>query len=173
MVCLFSSLEYAQLWVLGGACLSLTTSHCHSVGICIVHCVVLALSSQAVQSKACISAAKWGFTILLELVLKLFSDYFHWKKNETEKKWWRKCQSIEGTRVPVEIQIWVQHSGVFCFQIFSILLVLPFRLFSSHGGKNDINKKHCPWPVAKHWKYCNFSEIMTVCFKCTLICIWV
>ena len=54
--CLFSSLEYAQFWIFGGTCASLVTSHCHSVGFCIV---VSALNSQAIQSKACISAAKY------------------------------------------------------------------------------------------------------------------
>ena len=45
-------------------------------------------------------------------VLKLFSDYFHWEQNETGKNWWRKCQSSEGTSVPVNIQIWAWHSSL-------------------------------------------------------------
>ena len=54
---LFSSPEYAQFWVFGGTCL--TTCHCYSVSFCVVLSVVLALNSQAFQSKACISAAKY------------------------------------------------------------------------------------------------------------------
>ena len=64
----------------------------------------------------------WEFTLFLESVLTLCSDYFHWEQNFTEKKWPRKCQCSE---VPVEIQIWARHSGVFCFQIFCILPLLP------------------------------------------------
>ena len=65
-----------------------------------------------------------AFAIFVEAVLKLFSDYFHWEQNETEKNRWRKCWSSEGTSVPVKIQIWGRHSGVFCSQI-CILPVLP------------------------------------------------
>ena len=28
----------------------------------------------------------------------------------------------------------------------------------AHDGRNDINKKHCLWSVAKNWKYSNFSK---------------
>lgn len=44
-----------QLWVLGGTCVSLVTSHCHSVGL---------NSWLAVQSKACISTAKYALSPL-------------------------------------------------------------------------------------------------------------
>ena len=38
---------------------SLATSRCRSVGFCIELCVVSALNSRAIQSEACISAAKY------------------------------------------------------------------------------------------------------------------
>ena len=44
---------------LGGTWVSLTTSHCHSVSFCIALSVVSALNSRAIQSEACISAAKY------------------------------------------------------------------------------------------------------------------
>ncbi len=57
---LFSSPEYAQFWVFGGTlCVSLATSRCHGLGFCVGLCVVSALNSEAVQSKACISTAKY------------------------------------------------------------------------------------------------------------------
>ena len=109
-----------------GHMLSLATSPCHSVGFCIVLCIVSALNSQAIQSEACISAAEYKhLPFFLEAVLKCLGDYFPWEQNQMEKKWWGKCQSSEGTSVPVVIQTWSQHSGVFCFQIFCILPVLP------------------------------------------------
>ena len=58
-LCLFPSVEYAQFWVFCGACVSLTTSPCCSVGLCTMRCVISALNSWASQSKACISAAKY------------------------------------------------------------------------------------------------------------------
>ena len=48
----------AHFWVFSGTCVSLATSHCHSVSFCIALCAVSALNSQALQSEACISAAK-------------------------------------------------------------------------------------------------------------------
>ena len=54
---LFSSPEYAQFWVFGGT--RLTTCHCCSVSFCVALSVVLALNSQAIQSKACVSAVKY------------------------------------------------------------------------------------------------------------------
>ena len=38
---LFSSPKYAQFWVFGGTCVSLSTCHCHSVGFCIEIWVIL------------------------------------------------------------------------------------------------------------------------------------
>ena len=46
MVHLFFTPEYAQFQVFSNTCVSLTTSHCHSVGFCIALCVVSALNSQ-------------------------------------------------------------------------------------------------------------------------------
>ena len=44
----------------------------------------------------------------------------------------------------------------------------------AHGAKNDIDKKHCPWTLAKKWKHFNFSKNMTVeMIVFTVVCIWV
>ena len=145
MVRLFSCLECAQFGVFGGTCISLTTSCCHSVGFCIVLCVVQHWIIW-----------QFKFAILLEAMLKLFSGYFYWEQNEMEKNWWRKCQSSEGICVPAEIQIWAWHSGVFCFQIFCIL---PVLLSLVCGYKN--------------WKYSNVAKKTTFFLMHTLICIWV
>ena len=88
VVCLFSSPEYTQFWVLGGACVSIVSSGCH-----IALCVVSALHYWVIQREACISAA-WVFVIFLEDMLKLFLYYFHWEQNEAGKKWWKKCQTL-------------------------------------------------------------------------------
>ena len=56
---LFFSLEYAQFWGFGGACVCLTISRFCRVGFCSALCVFLALNYQAIQSKVCISAAKY------------------------------------------------------------------------------------------------------------------
>lgn len=45
VVCLFLSLEYANFLVLVGTCVSLATSHCHGVGLCIALSVVSVTSS--------------------------------------------------------------------------------------------------------------------------------
>ena len=123
--------------VFGGACVILATFQCHSVGFCIVLCVVLALNSLAVQSRACISVAKYEHSpFFWKPCQKKKSDYFHWERNQTEKNWWRKCQSSEGTSVPVKIQIRAWHSGAFCFQIICILVLL-LGLLSSPWQQNQ------------------------------------
>ena len=73
MVRLFSSLEYAQFWVLGGACKSLATTRCQYVSFCMALCVVLALNSLAIQSKACVFTAKCEH---LPFFFKLCGNYF-------------------------------------------------------------------------------------------------
>ena len=101
-------------------CVSIATFCCCSVGFCIALSVVSTPNSWAIQSEACIYVTKYKHSPFL---WKPCWNCFHWEQNEMERKWWRKCQSSEETKVPVEIQIWARHSGVFCFQIFCILLV--------------------------------------------------
>ena len=160
MVCLFSSPEYAP-------CVNLATSCCCSIRFCIALCVVLALNSWAVQSKACISAAKYDCSLFF---WKLWWNDFQiiFTENKIKQNWWRKCQSSEGTSVPVEIQIWekstdgesakavreqvflsryksesgIEESSV--LQIFCILPVLPLRLFSSPCRQKWHQQKSLP-----------------------------
>ena len=129
---------YAQFWVFSDVCtVSLMTSQCHSVGFCIALCVVSTQNFRVVQSKACISAAKYKHLSGVEAMLKWFSDHFHWEENEMEKTWWRKCQSSEGTSDPVKIQIWARHSGV---SVSNSTAYCQYCCF-------------CSWSVAKNWKH--------------------
>ena len=77
MVHLFSSPEYAQFWVFSGACVSLATIHCYSVGYCIVFWI-LALNAWAVQSKACFFTAKYRLSqFFWKLCWNHFQIYFY------------------------------------------------------------------------------------------------
>ena len=60
MVGLFSGLEFVHMfWVFSGTRVSLMASRCCSISFCTAICAVSALTSQpALQSEACISAAK-------------------------------------------------------------------------------------------------------------------
>ena len=82
---------------------------------------------------------------------------------EMPKQWWN--------RVPVEIQIWVQHSGVFCFQ--NIFYILPVLFSVAHGGKNDVSENHCPWSVAENTQtfFQNTTIFLIYFFNCIFICV--
>ena len=70
---LFFNPEYTQFLVFGDTSASLTTSWCRSFGFCVTLFVVAALTSQAIQSEACISTAKYKHSPFLpEVVLPLF-----------------------------------------------------------------------------------------------------
>ena len=95
---LFSSSEYAQFWVFSGMCVCLTTSRCHSVGFCIALCVVLALNSPPIPSKACIWAAKykhspffwepcWNYHRSFSLRTKYCFYYVYWTNDSFATKW--------------------------------------------------------------------------------------
>ena len=59
-----------------GTCVSFATSLCHSSGFCIAFCAVLALNYQAVQGKACTSAAKYEhLPFFLKAMLKYLFSY--------------------------------------------------------------------------------------------------
>ena len=84
---LFSSPEYAQFLVFGGTCVSLTSSHSCSFSFCVGLSVVLALNSQAIQIKACISAAKYEHSpFFWKLCWNYFQIIFTENKRNREKK---------------------------------------------------------------------------------------
>ena len=82
------------IWNVPGSGFSVThvnlmTSHCRSVGSCIALCVVSALNSWAIQSRACISAADYKVVaIFLESVLKIIFRLFllRTKRNGTKNE---------------------------------------------------------------------------------------
>ena len=69
--------------------LSLTTSRCRSVGFSIVLCVVSALNFQAIQSEACIAAAKYEHLAFfsgshVEISFRLVSLRIKWNGKEVK-----------------------------------------------------------------------------------------
>ena len=72
MFYLFSGPEYAHFWGFGGTYVSLVNSYCHSVSFCVVLSVISVLNSQAIQSEACISAAKYKHLPFFSGFWKLF-----------------------------------------------------------------------------------------------------
>ena len=136
---------------------SLMTSRCHCQ---FLYCGLRSLSTEfSGNSKQGLyfHCKVQVFTIFLEAMLKLFSDYFCWEQNEMEKNWRRQCQSSEGKLFvlryesePSRVESSVSRSSAYyqyCHSDLSVAL----------GGKNDIDKKHRPWSVAKNWKKSNFS----------------
>ena len=146
MVCLFSSPEYAQFWVFGGSCVSLTTSHCHGVSFCVVLCVVSAQNSGAIPCNGCISAAEYEHS---SFFWKPCSNYF--QSIFTENKMKRKRtdgESAEAVREQAFLSRYKSEPG-----IVESSVSRPACCQYCH---------YCPWSVAKNSKYSNFSEMTTI-----------
>ena len=138
---------------------SLTTSRCLCVSFCTAVCVVSALNFQAIPSKACISTARYKCS---PFFWKLCWNYFQIIFAENETKWKRSDgDSANAVREellvlryqsePSRVESSVSTSSAYyqyCHSAFSVAL----------GSKNDIDKKHRPWSVAKNWKYSDFSK---------------
>ena len=94
----------------GGACVILATSHCHSVSFCIVLCVVLALNSQAIQSKACISVAKHEHS---PFFWKVCQNCFQIIFTENEMRWKRTDgESAKAVREQVFLSRYKSEPGI-------------------------------------------------------------
>ena len=115
-----------------------------------------------------------AFAISLEAMLKLFSPRTKWQGKElmetVPKQWGNKflsrCKSEHG----------IVESSV--SKSFAHYQYRQVDLSVARGSKNGINKKHCPWSVAKNWKYCYYLEkydnysvsVLLFVFECKQVC---
>ena len=105
-----------------GTCVSLVTARCHSISFCIALCSPF-------------------FAIFLDAMLKLFSDYFPWEQNETEKKW-KDCNLSKNT---------------------TFFFFLKYTLIKRNEKYCNFSEKYYSlffkvYSYQKKLKYCNVSE---------------
>ena len=97
-------------WVFSGICVSLATSHCHSVSFCFALCVIPSLKWRAVESWACISAAKYEH---LPFLGKPCWNYLQVNFTENKMKWKRTDgESAKAVREQVFLSRYKSEPGI-------------------------------------------------------------
>ena len=139
---LFSSAEYTPFGVFSGTYVSLVTFNCCGAGFCIALHVVLALNSQAISKQGLYFCCKvWAVLFFVEAVFKLFSDYFHWEQNETERTDGESAKAVTEQVFPSRYK---SEPGSFVFRSSASCQHCCWDFSVAHGGKNNIDKKQCP-----------------------------
>ena len=161
--------------VFSGACVIFATFQCHSVGFCIVLCVVLALNSLAVQSRACISVAKYEHSpFFWKPCQNCFQIIF--TENEIRQKR-TDGESAKAVREQVFLSRYKSEPGIVEPSVSksSAYWYCCLDFWVAHGSKINVDEKYSPWSVAKNGKKSNFCENRSffVFLKCAVICIQV